>query len=248
MKWCAINGKPTAARSDADKTRLSTVVGRFSSPLLFTPGTSWTYGSSLDWAGKLVEVVSGLDLDAYMRQHIFARLAVAPYHAGFWLDKDAAGGMALTMRDAQSGKVRYTSMQDPFPGVQEAMGGQGLKTTMPAYFKVIKSLLRDDGVLLRHDTTEMMWNPHLSEESKKALNGLRKKEPEVFGSFVGRFPEEVELDWGLGGMLSMNDDDVAKRGGSVGRKKGTMMWSGLPNLFWVSLGNALEQAALSFAS
>jgi len=234
MKWCRVTGKPTAARSDADKARLSTVAGRFSSPLLFSPGTSWIYGSSLDWAGKLVEVVTGLDLDTYMRQNIFARLAIAPQHAGFWLDKEAAGGMAMSMRDAQTGKVRHTSVQDTYPGVKEAMGGQGLKATMPAYFKVLKSLLRDDGVLVRHDTLKMMWQPSLSEESKTTLNGLRKTAPEVFGSFVGRFPEEVGLDWGLGGMLSMNDDNVATRGASVGRKQGTMVWSGLFNLFWVS--------------
>lgn len=195
MKWCAVTGKPTAARSAADKERLSTVTGRFGSPLLFSPGTSWTYGSSLDWAGRLVEVVSGLDLDTYMRRNIFERLGVTPKDAGFWLDKAAAGGMALTMRDAASGKVRYTSMQDPFPGVKEAMGGQGLKANMPGYFKVLKSLLADDEVLLKRETTKMMWRPCLSEGSRKALNGLRRTQPGVFGSFVGRFPEGVELDW-----------------------------------------------------
>ncbi|KAK3896373.1 beta-lactamase/transpeptidase-like protein, partial [Staphylotrichum tortipilum] len=39
-----------------------TVDKRFGYPLLFEPGSAWAYGSGLDWAGKLVEVVSGQKL------------------------------------------------------------------------------------------------------------------------------------------------------------------------------------------
>lgn len=233
MKWCAATGKPIAARSADEKQRLSTVAGRFSSPLLFEPGTSWMYGSSLDWAGKVVEVVSGVDLDSYMRRYIFEPLGITPTDAGFWLDKEAGRGMALAVRDAATGKIRHTKTQDTYPGVVEAMGGQGLKARMPSYMKVLRSLLRDDGVLLRRETTAMMWTGCLGAESKAALNALRTTQPALFGAFVGRFPEGVELDWGLGGMLSMNDESDGEDVG-LRRKKGTLMWSGLFNLFWVS--------------
>jgi len=39
-------------------------------PLLFDPGTNWEYGIGLDLVGKVVEAVSGEDLESYFRQHI----------------------------------------------------------------------------------------------------------------------------------------------------------------------------------
>src|SRR4029079_9330654 len=43
-------------------------------PLAFEPGERWEYGIGIDWVGRLVETVSGQDLDAFMREHIFAPL------------------------------------------------------------------------------------------------------------------------------------------------------------------------------
>ena len=37
-----------------------TIVERFTYPLVFDPGESWSYGPSLEWAGKAVERASGL--------------------------------------------------------------------------------------------------------------------------------------------------------------------------------------------
>jgi len=39
-------------------------------PLQFEPGTKWTYGQSLDVAGRIVEVVSGLPFADFVRQRI----------------------------------------------------------------------------------------------------------------------------------------------------------------------------------
>ena len=36
-------------------------------PLMFDPGDKWEYGINIDWVGRLVEEVSGQDLDAYCR-------------------------------------------------------------------------------------------------------------------------------------------------------------------------------------
>lgn len=39
-------------------------------PLVFTPGTGWAYGAGWDWAGRLVEIASGLTLEDFMHKHI----------------------------------------------------------------------------------------------------------------------------------------------------------------------------------
>ena len=39
-------------------------------PLLTEPGTRWEYSTGLDWAGRIVEVVSGISLEAYFQKNI----------------------------------------------------------------------------------------------------------------------------------------------------------------------------------
>ncbi len=36
-------------------------------PLMFEPGTRWQYGYGADWAGRLVEIVSGQTLEQYFQ-------------------------------------------------------------------------------------------------------------------------------------------------------------------------------------
>jgi methyl acetate hydrolase len=40
-------------------------------PLGFDPGTEWNYGPGIDWAGKMVERVTGQSLGSYMQEHLF---------------------------------------------------------------------------------------------------------------------------------------------------------------------------------
>jgi methyl acetate hydrolase len=44
--------------------------------LIADPGDQWNYGINIDWAGKAVERVSGLSLDGYVRERIFAPLGM----------------------------------------------------------------------------------------------------------------------------------------------------------------------------
>jgi hypothetical protein len=43
---------------------------------------------------------------------------------------------------------------------------------------------------------------------------------------MGGTPKDVVKDWGLGGLLLMGDTPD-------GKKAGTMIWGGYPNLIWV---------------
>ena len=40
-------------------------------PLVFEPGASWEYSVGIDWAGFMVERVSGMDLETYMKKNIW---------------------------------------------------------------------------------------------------------------------------------------------------------------------------------
>jgi len=46
-------------------------------PLVYQPGTQWSYSIGLDLLGRVIEVVSGMPFDAYLKQHIFDPLGMA---------------------------------------------------------------------------------------------------------------------------------------------------------------------------
>src|SRR5437763_3828474 len=44
--------------------------------IAFEPGTKWQYGMSTFWAGRLVEAVSGMDLEQYLQRNILGPLGM----------------------------------------------------------------------------------------------------------------------------------------------------------------------------
>ncbi len=57
-------------------------------PLLFSPGTEWSYSVATDVCGRLVEIISGQRLDDYFDEHIFTPLAMND--TGFSVDDERA--------------------------------------------------------------------------------------------------------------------------------------------------------------
>ncbi|KAF3018128.1 hypothetical protein E8E14_008958 [Neopestalotiopsis sp. 37M] len=199
-----------------------TINERFGVPLLYQPGEGWSYGGSLDWVGRLVEVLSGLTLEDYMKNHIWDPLGIKD--ATFWPaarpQKYRDRQSAMTIRDSKTGKAAQSRKPiDLGSGLTEAAGGQGAFITMDDYMKVMYSLLMDDERLLRKDTTEMMFKPQLSQFAKASLL------ESGWAVGVGNFPETNEYDWGLGGILIDGDKHPY-------RKRNALTWSGAPNLVW----------------
>jgi methyl acetate hydrolase len=45
-------------------------------PMITDPGTRWGYGPSIDWLGRMVEVISGQRIDAFLKQNLFGPLGM----------------------------------------------------------------------------------------------------------------------------------------------------------------------------
>jgi CubicO group peptidase (beta-lactamase class C family) len=45
-------------------------------PLVADPGTRWDYGAGFDWAGRVVEEITGTTLDSYLVENVFAPLGM----------------------------------------------------------------------------------------------------------------------------------------------------------------------------
>jgi CubicO group peptidase (beta-lactamase class C family) len=212
------------------------VVGTYSLPGLFEPGTSWTYSHGLDWAGLLVARVSQLDLETYFQKYIFSPLDIKDIT--FWPDRQpelSARVSDLFLRDPAlpdgSGKAIPFKGPNMIVGATDEMGGQGVFGSLTSYLKILHSLLVDDEKLLKKDTAKLMFEPQLSEESREELQRLYASSPKHGPISIGNFPPSIKYDWGLGGLLTMED---VKEDGQIWRRKHCLNWSGMFNCFWVS--------------
>ena len=200
----------------------STVVERFDHPILYEPGSGWNYGSGIAWAGKLLEVITGQSLEAYMRKHICERLGITSMT--FWPEQHPdiqtrRAGMAMREEDGTLADVEGMSF---LKGVTDCFGGEGAFASVEDYIKIVYSLFVDDEKLLKRETTAQMFRGQLSAASKQQLAKAMSDPSWVVGDFTGPH----EFDFGLGGILVDGDAHPL-------RNRGYFAWSGAPNLYWV---------------
>jgi CubicO group peptidase (beta-lactamase class C family) len=219
QKWRKSQGQPIAPGT--------TVQERYLGPLLYEPGTAWEYSPAIAFVGLLVERLSGAkSLQTYMEKEIWGPLGIEDMT--FFIDErdDMKKRMPpMSIRDEKSGKavLRPKVHQEP---PKDAMGGGGINATPAEYLKALHAVLKNDGTLLTKETVDDMFRPHLSAESHQALMKVFSV-PEA-NEKMGGIPNGTDWNWGLGGLLLMDDLEGWRR-------KGTLTWGGMPNLTWVSV-------------
>jgi len=208
---------------------------RLRQPLVFEPGTSWAYGTGIDWAGKLLEVVTGQNLDDYVRENILVPAGVDTSQkccpVTFYperhpiLDERRAG---ITVRSPLTNRAQHTALPTPSPD-RDAYGGESCCGDLGEYVKVMYSLLVDDGKLVKPETaSELIFGPWLKEpEAKEALNE-NMETPEWAVGHVPRLDSKgAKYDWSLAGLLTDGD-------GHGYRRSGFLQWGGAFGVYWVS--------------
>jgi CubicO group peptidase (beta-lactamase class C family) len=151
--------------TDAGNTDLEAMVDVWASqPLLFEPGTHWLYSRATDVVGRLVEIVSGQSLDAFLAEHIFVPLGMT--NTAFSVPDDKTDRLAtLYVPDPETGKAvpapdaRSQKIGDFFSG------GGGLFGTAGDYHRFCQLLLAggelDGARLVSPKTISMMASNHL---------------------------------------------------------------------------------------
>ncbi|OTB00561.1 hypothetical protein M426DRAFT_235194 [Hypoxylon sp. CI-4A] len=212
-------GKIRASQKNA--RRGVSVDESFGLPLLFEPGEGWTYGTGLDWAGQVVEKLSGLSLEDYMKRNIWEPLEAVS--STFFPDQHPHIGalrVPMTFRvDPEGPAVEKPGAPTITTGMKAPFGGHGLFSSMPDYFKILYSLLVDDEKLLRKETTALMFQPQLTTASKKELEKFMET-PEMKSMFPS---PPGNCDFGLGGFLVVGDKHEYWQ-------KGALMWGGAASL------------------
>ena len=208
---------------------------RINIPLLFEPGSSWQYGMGLDWAGLLVERLNHTSLEAYMQEHIWDIIGAADITFHLELKPSVKQRLVKMSRrcgtgnpiSAQTGQgersVAWTDEVLYDDQTDDEYGGSGAFGSAVGFMNIMRSILANDGRLLKPQTLEWMFEPQLGMESERALVtflGL-SLQTDSFSSVS----TTTKFNHGLGGLLILNDLDT-------GLKKGTLTWNGFPNLVW----------------
>lgn len=136
-------------------------------PLEFQPGHRWNYGVSTDVIGRVVEVVSGQSLNAFLQKKILDPLGMVD--TGFAVPKDKADRFAaLYIKNEKSDlSLRESPQESPLiNSVETFSGGGGLVSTVADYFRFTEMLRRkgelDGERLLGRKTIEYMTTNQLS--------------------------------------------------------------------------------------
>ena len=98
-------------------------------PLCFNPGTFWMYGFSHDVLGRLIEVISGKTLGAYMTEVIFEPLNLVD--TAFFVAPEKRSRLAKAYNHTKTGLIENTELS-PVPSEAPPFesGGGGLMSTL----------------------------------------------------------------------------------------------------------------------
>jgi len=192
-------------------------------PLAFDPGARWEYGIGIDWAGQMVEAVSGLRLGQYIQQHIAGPLGMDS--TGFRITPAMRARLAKVHQRGDDGKLAVTGFEVPQEPEFEP-GGGGLYSTAADYQRFMRMILnggRGNGnQVLRPETVELMARNAMGELRVRMLptqNPVLSRDAEFFPG--------IPKSWGLSFMIN-------EQAAPTGRSAGSLAWAGLANTyFWI---------------
>ena len=205
-------------------------------PLLFDPGDGWDYGINIDWAGKMVETVSGRTLGQYLREHFFEPLGMND--TAFRITDSMRARLAKIHQRGDDGSLE-PQMELEIPQEPEfEMGGGGLYGTVGDYLRFIRMILnrgRANGErVLQSATVDMMSRNQMG---KIRVGELKTAIPPLSNN--AEFFPGMPKSWGLSFMIN---DEVAP----TGRSAGSLGWAGLANsFFWIDPAKGIGGAYLT---
>jgi CubicO group peptidase (beta-lactamase class C family) len=182
-------------------------------PLVCQPGAEWNYSRSTDILGRIIEIVSGKTLGAFLTERILAPLQMA--ETAFHTGDENAGRLAEPFPiDPWNGdKVQLFNMLEK-PAMES--GGGGLVSTTMDYARFCQMLLNrgtlDGNRIIGRKTLELMASDHLTPDIK--IQGTLVSPGHSFGL----------------GFSVRTQQGVAPFLGSVGQ----FFWSGMAGtFFWI---------------
>ena len=218
--WNEGQGRYMAA-TEAPTILLGLSASLHSYPLAFEPGTSWDYGTSIDWLGQMVEAASGKRIDAYCKEAFFDPLGM--FDTRFELEGDMEARLAQAHIFAEGQWASHEIAPPPAPEVYGM--GHALYTTGPDYLTFIRMLMNGGALngarVLAEDTVKMYCANQIGDLSVGKMTSYAPP----LSADVDFFPEQ-ENKFSLGCLMNTEDIDGKRRAGS-------QSWAGVLNThYW----------------
>jgi CubicO group peptidase (beta-lactamase class C family) len=182
-------------------------------PLFSQPGRQWDYSRSTDVLGRIVEIISGETLGAFLQKRIFAPLGMID--TGFHVPEEKQSRIAEPFaQDPDTGDA--VQLLDIRRRAKFESGGGGLVSTIRDYARFLEILAaggtRDGQRLLARKTIDLMRSDHL-------------------GPHVRRGSELLQPGHGFGlGFAVRIESGMSVMPGSVG----LYFWGGIAGTtFWI---------------
>jgi len=191
-------------------------------PLMFEPGARWQYGQGVDWAGRLVEAISGMSLEDYFQAKILGPLEMRD--TSYIIPAAKFDRLVSRYQRQEDGSLKQDPRTLP-PPPKTFNGGGGLYSTVGDYVRFMQMILgRGRGVnharILQPKTVESMKVNQIGESTAGKMKSYR---PNV-SSDVDVQPGATEK-WGLGFLINT----IAY---PRGRSAGSLAWAGIANTFY----------------
>tara|TARA_Y100001936_G_scaffold20449_1_gene17596 strand:- start:5927 stop:7228 length:1302 start_codon:yes stop_codon:yes gene_type:complete len=138
-------------------------------PLLFEPGEKWHYSCSIDILGRVVEVVSGMTLEAFLKENIFNPLDMND--TSFHVENDKVDRFSDCYQTMLGSKKKKMTLSHAAGGDEFSQkrnffsGGGGLCSTISDYANFCQMLLNkgtfNGNFILSPTTIDFMTQNHL---------------------------------------------------------------------------------------
>ncbi len=191
-----------------------------SAPLTFDPGMRWQYSIGIDWAGRMVEAVSGQDLERVFQDRLFVPLGMRD--TSFLIHPDMLPRLATVHARTPTGLQPLDL--EPNPPREFFPGGGGLHSTARDYIRFLQMLLGggalDGARLLRPETVASMLENHIGEIDVEPMVSAVPASSNNVDLFPG-----TRQKWGLSFLI--NTEPVPG-----GRSAGSVAWAGVNNTYY----------------
>jgi CubicO group peptidase (beta-lactamase class C family) len=194
----------------------------FAAPMVADPGTTFQYGTSTDWLGRVVEVASGTPLNDYLAEHVFVPLGMQST-AFLLTDEQRARCVPVHVKEQGGGWVTTDFDWDRHP--DHWSGGHGLYST-PRDFLRFQRMLLGGG---RLNGTTILDSSSVREAFTNQIGDLwfpaeiRTADPAASFDFVAG----PGMKWGWGLLINTHGRPGLRHAGSGA-------WAGMFNTyFWV---------------
>jgi CubicO group peptidase (beta-lactamase class C family) len=191
-------------------------------PLVFEPGERWQYGRSTDWAGRVVEKVSGKALEQYCQANSLGPLGMVD--TSYFVPKNKFGRL-VTPCERQSDGALKQDVRKPSETVTYFLVSSGIYSIIVDLTRFMQMSLRDGRAagsdrILQPQSVKIMATNQIGTLSASKLELIGVGRPPL----ADFHPDAID-GFGLGFLIN-------KTAYPGGRSAGSLAWAGGYNTFY----------------